>query len=109
MPDNDDDESLDIEFMPDVTDVEFKVAKTPAEFKGKAEELLSNAMDMLNAKIVNNMAESSDLKTAVEIGKLFRVGIETVEGAAKRAMEEAAQFEGVETDDLHDDGMRFQG
>lgn len=109
-----DDDELDLDFIPDADEdepdrgatVEFKQAHGASEFKSKAEALLSNAMDLLNAKILNNMAEASDIKTAVEIGKMFKIGIETVDEAAAKALAESESYESIE--ETADDNMRFE-
>lgn len=107
---SDDDE---YESLTETVEVEYKRAKTPQDYKNKANALMSDAMDFLNAKIRSGMAEASDVKTAVEIAKLYRVGIETVDEAAAKAMAEAASY--AELDDDGDDafensdGMRFEG
>lgn len=88
--------------------VAFKPAETTADFTAKAKLLLSNAMDLLNAKITGEMAEASDLKTAVEIGKMFKIGMMTVEEAAKKALADADQYVGLEDEELEQDAMRFE-
>lgn len=111
---NDDED--DVLFTPDDEDdtadesfVELHQAKSPGEFQEKASRILSNMMDVLDEKIRTGMAESSDFKTALELGKMFKVGIETVDEAAKRALNEAQSYEEVEEEDDLDvgHGMRF--
>lgn len=111
----------DMDFTPDGGEfessfnVEFKPAKTPEDFREKAQTLVSNAMDLLNAKIRDGMAEASDIKTALEFGKHFKVGIETVDEAAERARREAERYLEPDTDDDDlgswgaNDSMRFEG
>lgn len=109
-------EDNEMDFIPDAEEpqplgmgnVKFEPASTAADFQSKAKRLLSNAMDFLNAKIESEMAEAADIKTAVDIGKHFKIGIETVDEAAKRAMAEAASYlEPEHEDDTADDSMRF--
>lgn len=90
-------------------DVQFNPAKNSAEFKAKADLLMSDAMDYLSAKIRSGMAESGDIKTAVDLGKHYKVGIETVDDAAAKAFNEAEMYHEVETEDeTSDDPMRYQ-
>ncbi len=109
------DDEDDVLFTPDDDDspgdfVELHQAQSPQEFQEKASRILSNMMDVLDEKIRTGMAESSDFKTALELGKMFKVGIETVDEAAKRALNEARSYEDVEEDDDLDvgHGMRFE-
>lgn len=110
----------DLGFTPDsdeyeapgeVIEVEFKPAKNAAQFKEKADRLMSDAMDLLNTKIRSGFAEASDIKSALEFGKYFKSGIETVDEAAEKAMREAEEYAGLEDDETLDDadGMRFEG
>jgi hypothetical protein len=113
------DEDLDLAFNPDAEEddsesqqpfvANFKPATSAAEFQEKAQTLFSNALDFLNQKIVEGMAEASDIKTAVDIGKHFKIGIESVSELAKKAMEEAASYDEMAPDEPENlDAMRFE-
>ncbi len=103
-------DDLDELGMPDTSlvEVQFSPVKKASEFKDKAEKLLSDCMDFLGARVRGGVAESSDLKTIVDIGKMFKVGMETVDEAAARAFAENEEYADLE-DDEEDSMMRYRG
>ncbi len=86
----------DLEYGPAIS---FELAKDSQDFATKAKKILSNTMDLVNHHLESGMADAAIIKTGLEIGKMFKVGIETVDEAAERAFREASQYESVEEED----------
>lgn len=89
----------------DSSHIEWRPVKDAAGFKAKTEDLLSDAMDVLRAKLRGGMAETGDMKTILEMAKVFKVGVSTVEEKVRASLEQVDGFELDETED--DSELRF--